>query len=776
MKLEIEKFNCAGCSACANICPKNAISMLENKDGFYTPHIDENKCTDCGLCKNKCPQLNAISKNSLQPECYAVWAEDVIRFNSSSGGAFTVMAEAILDKKGIVCGAAFDENWTVRHIIIDNENDLHKLRGSKYVQSFISETLFKEIKKHLQNSRWVLFTGTPCQVAGLKSYLNKEYQTLILIDLVCSKVPPKKVFDKFLKDNNYNKPDIKSIKFRDKSNGWNCSTIYTTTTTTTTTTRGWFKMFLSSLSMNESCVDCKYMSINRVGDITIGDFWHIGKVRPDLDDNKGTSLILVNNSKGKIFFKELNWKKIASMTTQNAIDGNRALLVPFIPHQNRKLFSNKLETTNFDELVNASLTTKFNVGILNWWWNSNRGAILTCYAIQELVKDLGYNPSVIQAIPHFYYNTDYKNSISEDFAKKHLNLTEWCHSRIDMRKLNEKFETFMVGSDQIWNHDLNWFLQDFYYLNFAELNKKKIACAASFGKEIFTGNKTVTKMVEYYLKRFNAISVREKEAIDLLKNTFNTDGDFILDPVFLISKNKYEELASESLKNEQEKYIACYFIHNDAQKQNILKEIAGNLKLKIVNIIEPNIKVEDWLYYIKNAELVISDSFHASCFSSIFNTKFLTIVRNDDQRNPRFKTLSSIIGLSERFVKPIDYNINILPNILKNEDWEKVENSLKEHKTNSINWIKKALTEDTKKEYSKEQEYLEAFYASMDDRLNYLEGEIINIKENFKNNSFDRKKAKQKYKYYRIMSNLTFGSLKRRFLDKKYKYKNMVQK
>jgi len=135
-------------------------------------------------------------------------------------------------------------------------------------------------------------------------------------------------------------------------------------------------------------------------------------------------------------------------------------------------------------------------------------------------------------------------------------LTEWVHSRIDMRKLNDKFNTFIVGSDQIWNHDLNWFLQDFYYLNFAELDKNKIACAASFGAPDFTGNKTMTKMAEYYFHRFNAISVREKDVVSLLKNKFNVDSTFLLDPVFLIDKSKYIDIANTSSKLDTN-YIAC---------------------------------------------------------------------------------------------------------------------------------------------------------------------------------------------------------------------------
>ena len=761
--MEIEQINCCGCAACANICPKGAIKMLENKDGFYVPHINKNLCINCGLCEKTCPQINDCKKYTKTPDCYAVMANDEIRKISSSGGAFTVFATEILNRKGIVCGAAFDENWTVKHIIVDNEEDLAKLRGSKYVQSFVSETLMKDIKKYLEENRWVLFTGTPCQIAGLRSFLQKDYETLLCVDIVCSKVPPKKVFDKFL-DDNADKNSIKNIKFRDKANGWCCSTVSIDKGGDDVyKTRSWFRMYLNSLCMNESCVSCKYMSINRASDITIGDFWGIEKIKAFMNDQKGTSLILINNKKAKEFFKKLNWQKKEPMTCKNAIDGNRALFIPFEPHQNRKLFMKRLETEKFDTAVRNSLSDKYNVGILNWWWNSNRGAVLTCYAIQEVVKELGYNPSVIKHIPFDYYHNNYPNSISEEFANKYLNLTEWCHSRIDMRRLNEKFDTFMVGSDQVWNHKLNWFLQDFYYLNFAELDKNIVSCAASFGGNKFTGNAILTKMVEYYFKRFNAISVREQDAVPLLKEKFGVDGTWILDPVFLINKDKYEDIVKTSLKN-QKGYIAYYFINSKPERDKFIKEISKKLNKPLVNI-KGNTNIQDWLYYIKNADFVVSDSFHASCFSIMFNKKFITL---HNWNNSRFDTLGNITHLEHRFRDLKDYDVEKLDEYLQDENWQEIEDSLKPMIDFSINWLKEALENKEPKPYSKELEYLEAFYASMDDRLNMVEGICSEIQEN------QLKEYKRKYKKYKILSKITIGNLRKRMKDKRNKYKQLI--
>lgn len=764
--INLESIECCGCAACANICPRNAISMIENLEGFYTPLIDNSRCTDCGLCSKICPEFNRISKNSPTPECYAVMADDEIRAKSSSGGAFSVIAHEIFQRGGVVCGAAFDENWTVKHIIIDKENEINKLRGSKYVQSFISEDLYRKLKTYLETEHWVLFTGTPCQVAGFKAFLKKDYEKLLLVDLICSKVPPKKVFDKFLQDN-FNKSEIKDIKFRDKSNGWTCSASRVTTTNNTTTQHSWFRMFLNSLSMNDSCVNCKYMSIDRIGDITIGDFWRIANFSKDLDDNKGTSLILTNTNKGKAFFCNLTWQKKRQMTCEQAIHGNRALLVPFIPHQNRTIFLDKIMNNNFNKAIEDLLSTKYNVGILNWWWNSNRGTILTCYAIQEVIKDLGYNPSVIKHIPYQYYTSEYQGGISEKFAKKYLNLTEWSHSRIDMRKLNEKFETFIVGSDQVWNHDLNYFLQDFYYLNFVELNKNKISCAASFGKPNFTGNNTMKEMAEYYFKRFNHISVREQDAVDLLKTKFNVEDTCILDPVFLIDKSKYENIIKDSKKTEK-RFIACYFLNENSQKTQFLNEISKKLNLPIINIKVEGLPVEDWLYYIKNSEFVVSDSFHASCFSIIFNKPFLTLSK---EKNSRFETLANITNIHNRFIRIRDFNIENLDELLKKENWEEIETKIKKEKEFSIQWLKDALNNNNNRNYSKEQQYIEAFLSSFDDRINYLEGELLNLQNlNIKYHNIslllNSYKIKSFYYRYKILSKILVGKKRNHYKNK----------
>ena len=305
----VKSQDCCGCGACANKCPVKAISMRENEEGFLAPAIDENLCTDCGLCAKACPALNVRYENTTEPECYAAMAEDEIRMKSSSGGIFSLLAEHIIDKGGYICGAAFNKDWSVSHIIIDNKQDLAKLRGSKYVQSDI-ENCYRETKKLLDAGKEVLFSGCPCQIAGLYSFLGKKYKQLITIDLVCHGTPSRKVWRKYLEEN-FDISKITKIDFRDKSFfGWATTmNIYFKNKTTEyhkdAQSDPYFKGFIPCLLSNKHCGKCFYTKLPRQGDISLADWWGIDNFQKGLNDNKGTSQILINSDKGKKLYSNI---------------------------------------------------------------------------------------------------------------------------------------------------------------------------------------------------------------------------------------------------------------------------------------------------------------------------------------------------------------------------------------------------------------------------------------------------------------------------------------
>lgn len=307
-------IKCTGCSACINICPVNALELKPNNLGYYTPSLDVEKCINCGKCIKICPEVNLPPKeNSFFPKCYEfITADKDILFKSSSGGAFSCLAKEAFRKDGIVVGASWNEKYdAVEHVLIESENDLDRLRKSKYLQSYLGTT-FKEIKKKLNEGIFVLFTGCPCQVAGLKAFLGKDYINLISVDLLCGNAPSTLFYQKYVEDE---VPGIlKKYEFRHKKNGWNsdCVTIaFTITTTTTTEVRrggaqdGYQRLYHNHTMCPPHCENCKYQNLPRYGDITIGDFWWIKERDQAIDEKNGVSAVLCNNEKGQNFFDSI---------------------------------------------------------------------------------------------------------------------------------------------------------------------------------------------------------------------------------------------------------------------------------------------------------------------------------------------------------------------------------------------------------------------------------------------------------------------------------------
>lgn len=348
--------NCSGCGACEGLCPKDAINLKENSEGFLVPDVNRNKCVNCGLCLKKCTSENPTYKNNANPKCHAMMASDEIRKISSSGGMFTVAAEYILEQGGYVCGAAYKEDYKVEHIIINDKSELGRLRGSKYMQSYAGG-IFPDVRKLLRDGKTVLFTGMPCQVAGLYSYLGKEYDNLYTIDLLCHGITSSKVFEKYHKDVLEGKT-LSRLEFKEKEPwGWHAGVnAYFTDGTKYSKPLEYdlyFTAYLKSIAKNTTCGKCVSNKLPRQGDLTMGDFWGIAKYDEEVYDKKGTSVVLVNNSKAENFFEQLKprMKKTKEEPLDVAIRGNRIIQGPYRLHKNRERFFE-----NFDKLDFASLT------------------------------------------------------------------------------------------------------------------------------------------------------------------------------------------------------------------------------------------------------------------------------------------------------------------------------------------------------------------------------------------------------------------------------------
>jgi coenzyme F420-reducing hydrogenase beta subunit len=309
------KHDCCGCTACASVCNKNAIIMQADKEGFLYPHVNIELCTDCHLCEKICPIITRDNKKTvlnLPLNVYALHHKDIeVWYKSSSGGVFTALAEDCLKMKGIVYGAVFSKDFTVVHCGEQTAKGILKFRGSKYVQSDI-QGIYRDIRRHLRNERQVLFSGTPCQVEGLKNFLSKEYNNLTTIDILCHGVPSPRLFADYIQYINQHSIDsLQQIFMKDKTFGWEYQNLrlyykHNNTEFNTPLSNLWNKLYYDNIINRPSCHHCRFTNLYRAGDITIGDFWGIQKSHPNFFNTNGISLLMVNTNRGKVVWERIH--------------------------------------------------------------------------------------------------------------------------------------------------------------------------------------------------------------------------------------------------------------------------------------------------------------------------------------------------------------------------------------------------------------------------------------------------------------------------------------
>ncbi len=310
-----DKANCCGCGACRDVCSRNAITLVPDNEGFLYPQVDAEACIRCGKCVKVCPVLAkrsgkgaALAQDSSLPAAYAAQTlnEEVLR-NSSSGGIFTEIATWILRQGGIVYGAAFDDALRVHHIGVERVEDLEKLRGSKYLQSKTGTT-YKEAKAQLDAGRLVLYTGTPCQIGGLLAFLKKSYANLYTQDIVCHGTPSPLLWEKYVEFREaVSESKTRRTFFRHKKYGWKkFSMLFEFSNNTEyhqSLSEDWYmRSFLRNLCLRPSCYNCAFKGLTRPGDITLADFWGIETICPHMDDDRGTSLVVLHSEKGQQMF------------------------------------------------------------------------------------------------------------------------------------------------------------------------------------------------------------------------------------------------------------------------------------------------------------------------------------------------------------------------------------------------------------------------------------------------------------------------------------------
>ena len=355
-----DKADCCGCTACASICGKHCIHMEPDEEGFLYPAIDKDLCIDCGACNAVCPVMNAKEEKPFSQKAYIVNNKnETERKESTSGGAFTPIAKYIIENGGVVFGAAFDDQMRVIHTYADNANDLWKFRGSKYVQSDM-DGCFLLAKEYLDSGKPVCYSGTPCQIEGLKQYLRKEYENLITVDLVCRSVPSPLVWNRYLSyiKEHMKSSHIASVSFRDKSKyGYQYPNIRVSGANGTyyngVESDPYLRSFFENISIRPSCYQCGFKKRYRVSDFTIWDCFFAEKFALELDDNKGTTCVLIHSQKGMDLFRHIidgfHYKEVHP---DDIVKGMNEMFKSVPTNNKREAFFKDISVLNETELFN----------------------------------------------------------------------------------------------------------------------------------------------------------------------------------------------------------------------------------------------------------------------------------------------------------------------------------------------------------------------------------------------------------------------------------------
>jgi coenzyme F420-reducing hydrogenase beta subunit/ferritin-like metal-binding protein YciE len=723
---------CTGCAACVNICPVNALTMKPDKRGFVTPVLNEVLCIDCLKCQKICPVLENPKGSMTEPGCYAATAKDEIRRTSTSGGVFPLLAKHILLKGGIVCGATMDDKFNVKHVCISSVSDLLPIQGSKYVQSDIG-LIYRQVEHYLKEDKTVLFSGCPCQVAGLKNYLGKDYSDLFLIDLLCFGVPSQQIFNQYLNEN-VDLSNVQTVFFRDKTRGWVPNTLTLKLKDGSQLIHTYEKCefeqaFHNRLFLRESCYDCPFSDFPRQGDLSLGDFWGVEQFDKALNDQKGTSIILVNSEKGEQMLGKIRSEMVicTPVPLEYPLKINR-LHSKIAKHPGRDYFWELLKKYSFNKAANYALHDRHDIGVIGCWSVENHGSNMSYYALYRVLRDMGLEPLMIERPADSLWPPHDQPEVFAHNPYRACDLAPIYHNKSEMKALNQKCDTFLLGSDQLLYHDLYNSFNEFADMSYIHANKKKIAYATSVGREEFEGTEEQRAKLSLWLKQFDFISVREDSGVSMLHNTFGVEVQWVLDPVFLCPPHYYTEMARYGKPFSLKPYMAVYTVDPDPQKDAALRYASKQTGLSsyiFTDVASSGSEVkkatnEDWLRSIMECDFFITDSFHGACFAIIFHKPFICIA-NPYRGLSRFTSLLGQLGLMDRLVSK-SAEIMHHPELFEPVDYACVDTILKENIRKSQKWLEQAVRAPFRKPIS--------YYDLLDDRLDELGLRLKQAKEN----------------------------------------------
>ena len=722
----VQKNLCFGCSACEKKCPVGAISMVRNEHGFLYPLIDNAKCINCGKCRSRCPALNnKKQKTTPIKEAYAVRYKNTIK--CASGGAFYAFANIFKNMNEYIAGTVWNEEFIPEIIVSEKEIDIKRMLGSKYVNGGTGNS-FSETIKLLKQNKKVLFSGTPCQIAGLYAFLDKEYDNLITVEILCHGGGSPLAWRRYIDYANkkYNK---KIIDFNMQNSKYKVTLYFEDGTSVVEHVHHdneYIPVYMDGRIKRDCCYVCPFMGRVRNADIIIGDVWAKWAAK---EREKGISLVILNSQKGKWLFDKIDWDYCEKFDLNsrnndplNKINNN----IP-TPNINRKnVLSNFAKGMDFMSAIKDR-----KVGLMNFNYpRDNYGALLLAYAMEKVVKKMGFEPYTIN-----YYN----NPITMDFnpqgamwkfREKYLNLYGFASTKEDLLKYNDRFNTLIFGSDVIWKDTREYV----YFADWIYGNKNLIAYAASFceNKLPEVDNRKILCM-----QRFNSVSVRERSGIDICKKYANVDAEHVIDPSLLIEAQDYQKIIDDD--NGAEVPSNDYLVYYTFWKFN---PYAVNSKLPIYNLWkdenDETRSFGQWLNLIKNCKCVITASFHGVCFSILYNKPFIYI-KKPNEDNDRVNSLFAKFDIDKNRIVSAEEDIDdSLINAKIN--YKKINLKLKEFRKFSYDWLYEALNKDNQ------------YIASMDivkenfiDKKNKIKNKIIKVLSCFIFSKKRRKKFRNKY-------------------------------
>ncbi len=719
--LKKNEKECLGCAACFNICPADSITMEPDEEGFFKPVINEDTCVRCGACERVCPQLDRTpSENKADPKCFALHADDEVMKVSSSGGVFTTLANYVFAKGGYVCGAAFDDDFMgVSHIMISSPEEMYKVRGSKYVQSKPG-TIYKQVKEKLKDGSTVLFSGTPCQVTALLSYLGKPHKNLITVDFPCGGTPSENVFRMYQEEFRNGRTPV-AINFRAKEYAsWGMGAIETkfsdgTKNVAKANKDPYMNGFLRNVFKNKACIKCGYAEVPRYADFTMGDFWNIDKYVTDREFENGCSCMLLNNEKAEKIFEEIKaqYTYLRPMPISLLRRFNRlANGVRPSPARDR-FFSLIKKGMPFRKAVDYAMNSKFDVALSGCWTVKNYGGVLTYYALYNIMKSMGKEVTMVECRR---INSEPATPVPVAFRVNPYPAYDICriHTSLeDQREINLRVPNYVIGADQVWNPRLfNEIALKSYNFDYTSDWRKRIAYATSFGTEAFRGTPEQEKTFKNHISRFDYISVREKSGTRILDEMGIHGSEWMLDPVLLATPEMFEPLFENTTDCVHNNYMFSYLTTPDVHKYGIDK-FAKKFNLPHIcsmnygrERIDPflakwpypyveNLKVEDWLSYLKNCDYLLTDSFHACCFAILYKKNFVFIKggMSDDYGFNRMTTLLGHFGMMDRVALTVEEAMNN-PHFMEPIDYEPVYEILEKERKRCYTWLKNALDAD----------------------------------------------------------------------------------